>query len=110
MKSWTQGQRDLLITCDDDYDDNADAERYSFHSKINYDDDDDDEGEDGDDDDDDDLLLGLSFSGQLHRAHRLKDRIISKFNYLYSHHIYCNHSDVHLTPCHRYNYLGLPIT
>ena len=63
-----------------------------------------------DDDDDDDLLLGLSFSGQLHRAHRLKDRIISKFNYLYSHHIYCNHSDVHLTPCHRYNYLGLPIT
>ena len=81
MKSWAQGQRDLLKTCDDDYDDNADAERYSFHSKINYDDDDDDEGEDGDDDDDDDLLLGLSFSGQLHRAHRFKDIIIPKLMY-----------------------------
>ena len=37
--------------------------------------------EDADDDDDDDLLLGLSFSGQLHRAHRFKDIIIPKLMY-----------------------------
>ena len=65
------------------------------HPKISDDDDNDDDGDDKDDDDnddndnDDDLLLGLSFSGQLHRAHHLKERNVKKDI------VHCHHFDFH---------------
>ena len=56
---------------DDDNDDDDDDYNDDEDDDDDYDDDDDDD--DYDNDDDDDLLLGLSFSGQLHPAHHLKD-------------------------------------
>ena len=85
MRNLTQGQKDLLSAYDFKI---MKIMRIMLMMMMmilkmndgNDDDHDDDHDQDDDDDHDDhdDLLLGLSFSGQLHQAHHLRNRDITK--------------------------------